>query len=419
MMRIVCLAALACAVSAKVYFKEQFEQGWDDRWVQPTEWKSAAEMGKWKHTAGEWHANKRDKGIQTGQDAKFYGLSAPLDEEFDNAGKDLIIQYSVKHEQKLDCGGAYIKLLPPGVDADSFGGDTKYNIMFGPDICGYSTRKTHVIFNYEGENLLTNNEPKCETDQLTHVYRLTVHPDNTYEVSIDGTKEKSGKLEDDWDFLAPKEIKDPDQSKPGDWVDEKRIPDPEEAKPEGWDDIPEEIPDPDAEKPEDWDDEDDGEWEPPMISNPDFKGEWKPTMIDNPDYKGEWVHPMIANPDYKEDDSLYHRCNPCGTIGFELWQVKAGTIFDDIIVTDSVEEADEFYAETHGKKADDEKDMFEEIEEAKKEKEEAERKAAEEARKAAEEADDDEDDEEDEIDEDDEDEEEEEEKDEDKLKNEL
>ena len=33
----------------------------------------------------------------------------------------------------------------------------------------------------------------------------------------------------------------------------------------------ENIPDPDAKKPEDWDEEMDGEWEPPMISNPDYK----------------------------------------------------------------------------------------------------------------------------------------------------
>jgi len=71
-------------------------------------------------------------------------------------------------------------------------------------------------------------------------------------------------------------------------VDAKKIEDPEEAKPEGYDDIPAQIEDPEAEMPDDWDEEDDGEWEPPMISNPDFKGEWKPTMIDNPDYKGPW-----------------------------------------------------------------------------------------------------------------------------------
>ena len=38
----------------------------------------------------------------------------------------------------------------------------------------------------------------------------------------------------------------------------------------------EHIADPDATKPEDWDDEMDGEWEPPMIDNPEYKGEWKP-----------------------------------------------------------------------------------------------------------------------------------------------
>ena len=36
--------------------------------------------------------------------------------------------------------------------------------------------------------------------------------------------------------------------------------------------MPEHIADPDATKPDDWDDDMDGEWEPPMVDNPDFKG---------------------------------------------------------------------------------------------------------------------------------------------------
>lgn len=40
-------------------------------------------------------------------------------------------------------------------------------------------------------------------------------------------------------------------------------------------DKPETIPDPDAKKPEDWDDDMDGEWEPPMITNPDYKVDYK------------------------------------------------------------------------------------------------------------------------------------------------
>lgn len=57
-------------------------------------------------------------------------------------------------------------------------------------------------------------------------------PDNTYEVLIDNTNAQSGKLEEDWDFLAPKEIKDPEAKKPEDWDDREKIPDPEDKKPE-------------------------------------------------------------------------------------------------------------------------------------------------------------------------------------------
>lgn len=139
------------------------------------------------------------------------------------------------------------------------------------------------------------------------------------------------------------------------------IPDPTDIKPEGYDDIPEEIADPEASKPDDWDDEDDGEWEPPMIDNPDFKGDWAPKMIDNPDYKGPWVHPMIPNPDYVYDEKMHSVCEAgCSHVGFELWQVKSGTIFDDIIVTDSLEEAQKFAEDTFFKKKDGEKAMYEE-----------------------------------------------------------
>ena len=64
-----------------------------------------------------------------------------------------------------------------------FGGETPYSIMFGPDICGFSTRKTHVILSYNGKNHLVKKDIKCETDGLTHVYTLRLMPNNTYEVS--------------------------------------------------------------------------------------------------------------------------------------------------------------------------------------------------------------------------------------------
>lgn len=358
---------LVAAVNGKIYFQENFnDASWEKRWTVPSEWKAASDLGEWKLTAGEFSGDAADKGLQTSEDAKFYGLSAKLDSAFSNKGKELVIQMSVKHEQDLDCGGAYIKLTGD-MDQSKFGGDTPYQIMFGPDICGPSNKKTHVIFNYppKNDNLLIKDQVKVESDRLSHLYTLQIKPDNTFEVYIDQKSVKSGSLEDNWDFLLPKEIKDPDVSKPADWVDKKKIADPEDLKPAGYDDVSKEIPDADAQKPEDWDDEEDGEWEAPLIDNPEYKGPWKAKMIANPEYKGEWVHPVIPNPAYTTDDSLHARCTDCTHIGFELWQVKSGTIFDDILVTDSLAEAQAYAAETFAKKQGPEKAAFDAAEKVK------------------------------------------------------
>jgi calreticulin len=247
-------------------------------------------------------------------------------------------------------------------------------------MCGPSNRRIHLIFNYKGNNLLWKKSPPCKTDQLTHLYTLILRPDNTYEVRVDQEKVESGDLETDWDFLKPKMIKDPAQSKPADWVDEAKIDDPNDSKPADWD-VPETIPDAKATKPDDWD-EDDGEWTAPLVPNPAFKGTWRPKQIDNPAYKGPWVHPEIANPEYQADPELYVR----GAIeyaAFELWQVTAGTIFDNILVTSDEAEA-KAHADKHFKAHKDaEEKAFREHEDKKNEEE---RKKAEEERKKADEA---------------------------------
>ncbi|NXJ15673.1 CALR protein, partial [Odontophorus gujanensis] len=180
--------------------------------------------------------------------------------------------------------------------------------LTGPDICGPGTKKVHVIFNYKGKNVLINKDIRCKDDEFTHLYTLIVRPDNTYEVKIDNSKVESGSLEDDWDFLPPKKIKDPEAKKPDDWDERAKIDDPEDSKPEG---------------------------------------EWRPRQIDNPDYKGKWVHPEIDNPEYTPDPDLY-AYDSFGVIGLDLWQVKAGTIFDTFLITDDEKFAEEFGNETWG-----------------------------------------------------------------------
>ena len=179
-------------------------------------------------------------------------------------------------------------------------------------------------------------------NEYTHLYTLVVNPDGTYEVFFDMESKAKGNLVDDWGFPQPK-IDDPEDKKPVDWVDEKEIADPGAMKPEGYDDIPAQIPDPDATKPEDWDDEDDGEWEPPLIDNPEFKGEWVAPQIVNPAYKGEWSPKQIVNMEYEEGVQL--AAYDSAYIGYELWVVNNGTIFDNILVTDDLE-----YAKSQGEK---------------------------------------------------------------------
>jgi len=373
---------------------------WEKRWVH-SEWKkSSGEAGRLKHTAGDFYGDaQEDKGLQTSEDAKFFAASATF-EKFSNAGKTLVLQFQVRFPQGIDCGGGYLKYLPSGFDQKDFKGDTKYNVMFGPDICGTSTKRVHVIFFHNGVNHLIKKEVRALDDHLSHVYTLIVNADDTYEVRVDGEKKQSGNLADDWDFMKPKKIKDPAAKKPSDWVDNAKMDDPADKKPENWDAIPKEIPDPEAQKPEDWDNEADGEWGPPQIPNPEYKGDWKPKQVDNPAYKGPWVHPEIDNPDYVEYKNIA-AYDDFSAVGIDVWQVKSGTIFDNIIITDSIAEAEAFSDATWKKNKDAEKAMYDAREKAKRDKEEADRKKAEEEKKKADESkkddDDDDDDDEDKI----------------------
>merc|ERR1711937_773609 len=274
----ICLGAAA----AEVYFEEDFSGDWESRWVVS---ENKDDLGKFVVTAGI-NGDSSNVGLKTSQDAKFYGISAAT-KEFSNKDKPLVVQYSVKHEQGIDCGGAYLKLGGSPFDGKKFHGETPYNVMFGPDICGM-TKRTHLIFNYKEKNLLKDKDMRTESDELTHVYTLVVKPDNTFAVSIDGSEVESGKLADGWKFLEPKEI--------------------------------------------------DGEWEAPQIDNPEYKGEWKAKRIKNPAYKGVWAPKKIANPAYVDDTSI-GQYGSFSWVGIDVWQVKSGTIFDNLLITDDVEAA--------------------------------------------------------------------------------
>merc|ERR1711930_32640 len=221
---------------------------------------------------------------------------------------------------------------------------------------------------------------KQENEGTSHLYRMILKPDNTVRVEIDEEKIYEGSIKEDWEVLKPKEIADPADKKPEDWADDSMMDDPEDKKPDDW--VEEKrIVDTDAKKPDDWDDEEDGEWEAPMKDNEAYKGDWYGKRISNPAYKGIWEAKKIANPEYEDDDSVY-KYSDFSFIGFDLWQVKAGTIFDNVIITDDKAEADAFAKKWK---------VLSEVEQAKKKEEDDAKKAADDKKDEKDEDDDDED----------------------------
>jgi len=225
--------ALLAICASHVYFRDDFSNAnWESRWVV-SDWKrDKGEAGDWGLSAGKYFTDEsKERGLKTLQDARFYDISSKH-EDFSNKGKTFIIQLSVKHEQGIDCGGGYVKLVPADglSDQKDFKGgesETKYNIMFGPDICGY-TKKVHFILNRRGTNHLIKEDVPAESDEFTHVYTGVLNPDNTFKIYVDGAEKKSGAIPDFWNILPPKKINDPAESKPADWVDDRLIDDPED-----------------------------------------------------------------------------------------------------------------------------------------------------------------------------------------------
>merc|ERR1719440_2176145 len=73
--------------------------------------------------------------------------------------------------------------------------------------------------------------------------------------------------------------------------------------------------------------------------------------MDDPEDKkpDDWVvEKRIVDPEAKKpddwDDNAVYKFDDFGFIGFDLWQVKGGTIFDNVIICDDKAEADAFAA---------------------------------------------------------------------------
>eukprot|EP00887_Chlorella_sp_A99_P006722 scaffold3.g6722.t1 len=405
---VVLLLALIAASGAHAY-TESFGEGWQSRWVH-----SAADKYSGKFVV-EKPEGLSDPALKVPEKAKHYGISTALPEPVDPT-QDLVLQYDLKLQSGHSCGGAYLKFLTAddAFTPEGLKDDTPYTVMFGPDKCG-TTNKVHLIVRHKSPKTGEIEEkhlkfpPAVPFDDKTHVYTAILRAsNNSYAVLIDGEEKKAGSLFEDFEppFNPPETIPDPEDKKPEDWVDDAKIADPAASKPDDWDeDAPEtildddakkpkgwldeepaEIDDPEATKPEDWDDEEDGEWEPPTVPNPKCKdapgcGEWVRPTKPNPAYKGKWSAPLIDNPAYKgprdipnpahyKDEAPLSNVGKVGAVAVEVWTMDDGYFFDNVLISNSAEEAAAFAEQTFQPK----KEAEDKVEAEKKAKEEAEAK---------------------------------------------
>lgn len=331
-----------------------------------------------------------DKSLITEVPASKYGITSFFDKPIDNWDKDFILQYEVRFQKGLECGGAYLKILRDGTIEvpEDLTESTPYVLMFGPDYCGTTNRVHLIIPHYnpisgEWEEKKLVGGPQMIVDTLTHLYTLIIRRDGSVEILIDQINKFTGTLRDDFQppfstpavrvnpFVHLQTIPDPNDHKPADWVDKERIIDPTDVKPEDWDEtqpkyIPDEsavkptdwlddeplqIPDPTVEIPEDWDEEEYGPfeapmienprcqevsgcgvWERPMILNPLYRGPYTYRTIPNPAYKGPWFPRLIPNPAYYEEKHP-ERLPVMKGVAIEIWTLQEGIAFDNILIT--------------------------------------------------------------------------------------
>ncbi|KZV52596.1 hypothetical protein F511_24793 [Dorcoceras hygrometricum] len=138
-----CLSQLRASDDVKFY--ESFDEKFEGRWVvsEKEDYNCV-----WKHSKSEGHD---DYGFLVSDKAKKHAIVKVLEEPVELKDETVVLQFEVRLQEGLECGGAYIKYLRPqdaGWIPKNFDNESPYTIMFGPDKCG-ATNKVHFILKHE------------------------------------------------------------------------------------------------------------------------------------------------------------------------------------------------------------------------------------------------------------------------------
>jgi len=197
---------------------------------------SSSSKGDGSKFDGRWaiegnSANLKDLGLVAKDKARHHAISAKMNKKVDftdlhDAQKQFVVQYEVKYQDTMECGGSYLKLVAEADEefsSDTFNDKTLYSVMFGPDKCGLESR-IHFIVNYKNPVTGTVEEKHAKassdfkeifTDGKSHLITLVVDYDGAFEILVDQKSVNKGSLLTDMSpAINPSaEIDDPSDSK--------------------------------------------------------------------------------------------------------------------------------------------------------------------------------------------------------------
>lgn len=102
------------------------------------------------------------------KEAQHYGLTAPLRARVSLADdKPLVLQYEVKTQNGMTCGGSYVKLYEESVDVDTVSSDSPYLIMFGALVVRAGRLCARARFMWRGR--ITPSPPHSFHHSLPHL----------------------------------------------------------------------------------------------------------------------------------------------------------------------------------------------------------------------------------------------------------
>ncbi|CAI4037058.1 hypothetical protein SMKI_01G0130 [Saccharomyces mikatae IFO 1815] len=354
---------------------------------------------EWRLSQGPLRGSIRDKGlaVRTSNTAAMIGrlLETPIHV---SESDTLVVQYEIKLDTSLTCGGAFIKLVSGltnvGALENYMPNKTGVELVFGPDYCApeinsvqFAINKIHKITHEPKLRYLQETPLSKLTDtSQSHLYTLILDESTqSFQILIDGKIVMAREHVEDKkkvgfeppitpalmipDVTVPKphswddriRIADPEMVKPTDWdeLEPLMIPDPDDVKPLEWDDsVSKYILDPGAQEPSWWEESEHGEWVPPLIKNPlctaergcgqwvprlvknpKYKGPWEPSEIINPDYMGEWHPPEIDNPLFYQEHQPLRVENEINGVILEFWSGSPNMLISNIYVGKNVTEA--------------------------------------------------------------------------------